>query len=216
MKKLMLIGLLVLILSSIGFCESDNPNSMVWDKSDNNIQQKLIKAIENFDISKIDASLKAGAQIDYSKEDFQNPLMVTLLEFPVSNKGTYEIMEYLLKHGANPNGSYSYFKDKWQPLHMAVFATSIGMKSNDSEWVLYTKLIIEELLSAGAFVSGRTEKGLTPLHIAAQTNNTFAAYILIKAGSKIMPKDNLGKTPLDYAESSEMIRFLKENGATEE
>jgi len=30
-----------------------------------------------------------------------------------------------------------------------------------------------------------------------------------------MPKDRLGKTPLDYAESSAMIKLLKQNGATE-
>ena len=30
-----------------------------------------------------------------------------------------------------------------------------------------------------------------------------------------MPKDKLGKTPLDYAKLSAMIKLLKQNGATE-
>ena len=30
-----------------------------------------------------------------------------------------------------------------------------------------------------------------------------------------MPKDKIGKTPLDYAESAEMIKLLKSHGATE-
>ena len=32
---------------------------------------------------------------------------------------------------------------------------------------------------------------------------------------KVMPKDDDGKMPLDYAESSGMIRLLKEHGAVE-
>jgi len=31
-----------------------------------------------------------------------------------------------------------------------------------------------------------------------------------------MPHDNKGKTPLDYAESAELIRLLKDHGAKEE
>jgi hypothetical protein len=40
--------------------------------------------------------------------------------------------------------------------------------------------------------------------------------MLIEAGSKIMPKDDKGKTPLDYAESAEMIKLLKDHGAKEQ
>ena len=40
--------------------------------------------------------------------------------------------------------------------------------------------------------------------------------MLIEAGCKIMPTDRRGKTPLDYAESAEMIKLLKDHGAKEE
>jgi hypothetical protein len=33
--------------------------------------------------------------------------------------------------------------------------------------------------------------------------------------SKVSPKDKFGKTPLDYAESGEVIKLLKQYGATE-
>ena len=74
---------------------------------------------------------------------------------------------------------------------------------------------IEALLNAGAHVSSRGHNGMTPLHIAAKENDMYVATTLIKAGAKIMPKDDTGKTPLDYAESAEMIKLLKSYGAKE-
>ena len=66
------------------------------------------------------------------------------------------------------------------------------------------------------FVSARDSDGMTPLQIPANLNNIVGAKMLIEAGSKIMPKDDKGKTPLDYAESAEMIKLLKDHGAKEE
>ncbi len=77
------------------------------------------------------------------------------------------------------------------------------------------QLVIEALLGAGAFVSVRDDNWRTPLHIAAEHNNLKGAQLLIKAGAKIMPKEKSGKTPLDYAESAEMIKLLKKHGAKE-
>jgi ankyrin repeat protein len=81
---------------------------------------------------------------------------------------------------------------------------------------VYARLVIESLLRHGALVSARDSDGMTPLHIAAEKNNIIGAKMLIEAGSKIMPKDDKGKTPLDYAESAEMIKLLKDHGAKEE
>jgi len=39
---------------------------------------------------------------------------------------------------------------------------------------------------------------------------------LLKAGAKVMPRDEDGKTPLDLAESSAMIELLKSRGAKEQ
>ena len=55
-----------------------------------------------------------------------------------------------------------------------------------------------------------------PWHHSAEFNNVVGAQMLIDAGCKISPTDRKGKTPLDYAESAEMIRLLKDHGAKEQ
>ena len=74
---------------------------------------------------------------------------------------------------------------------------------------LDAKLVIYELLDHGGKVAHRDSSGRTALHIAAKFNNLVAAEILIAQGATIMPRDNSGKTPLDYAESAAMINFLE-------
>jgi len=89
------------------------------------------------------------------------------------------------------------------------------MAKRSEDKTIYQRLIIEALLNAGAHISSRGYNGMTPLHIAAEQNDIHVATTLIKTGAKIMPKDDTGKTPLDYAESAEMIKLLKSHGAKE-
>ena len=101
---------------------------------------------------------------------------------------------------------------------MAIFTTSNSFRGPFPKYPdapLYAKMVLHDLLKAGAYVSGESSTGATPLHVAAQWNNMVAAEMLIKAGAKINPKDNAGKTPLNYAQSGEMIALLKKNGAVE-
>ena len=58
-------------------------------------------------------------------------------------------------------------------------------------------------------------KSLSALMSMCAQIEQYAANLLIENGAKIMPKDASGKAPLDYAESSEMIKLLKANGARE-
>ena len=139
----------------------------------------------------------------------------------------YKVITYLLEKKANPNSLHLCNYVKQPALHVAVERTSraFNKKLEDvkSDFVRedikiskhYGKLIIEELLKGGAHISGRDEFKRTPLHIAAKYNNVIAAEILIKTGAKLMDKDKDGKSPLDYAESAEMIKLLKDVGAKE-
>ncbi len=73
--------------------------------------------------------------------------------------------------------------------------------------------VIKALLQHRALVSARDGDGKIPLHIAAEKSNIVRARMLMEAGCEMMPKDNKGKPPLDYAESAEMIKLLKDHGA---
>ena len=80
---------------------------------------------------------------------------------------------------------------------------------------VHSESILQALLKAGAFVSGRGSNGRTPLHLAAKYNSLKCAKILMDNGSKVNPKDDKGVTPLDLVESKEMISLLKDYGAKE-
>jgi ankyrin repeat protein len=133
----------------------------------------------------------------------------------------YPIVNYLLQRGANPNTPIRSLGMSVPPLQLAILSTR-WVCDPSTQWAhsqekgVFTELIIGALLKAGAHVSGTNHQGQTPLHIAARFNHTLAAKMLIDAGAKIMPRDKAGKTPLDYAESADMIKLLKGHGATEE
>jgi len=120
---------------------------------------------------------------------------------------------YLLYRGADINQPDA---DGETPLNQLIRQSSYVLKKPDTlNRHKTTKRLIDEFIDKGAYVSKQDGLGQTPLHVAAKYNNLYAAQKLIKAGCKIMTKDFKGKTPLDSAESKEMIRLLKAHGAKE-
>ena len=179
---------------STDFAFDDN-----FDEGERQIYARLI----------IEALIKAGADVSAHGENGATPLQVAAIYNNI--KGA----EMIIKAGADVSGRG---RNGLTPLHTAI-NTNLKL----------AKMLIE----AGADVSARvdisgirgtryeklaesTYGGMTPLHVAAKYNNLEGAKMLIEAGAKIMPKDDTGKTPLDYAESAEMIKLLKSHGAKEE
>ena len=106
---------------------------------------------------------------------------------------------------------------KTYPLHLIVYNSSFvfnGSATTEEDKNI-SKEALNALITAGAHVSARNSRGETPLHIATKRNNFYAATLLLDNHAKVIPRDGKGKTPLDYAESGEMIKLLKENGAKE-
>ncbi len=169
---------------------------------------------EQWNIVDMEKALEEGATVN-GKNSKDRIALVEAID------GAYDIEEYitvvyLLQKGANPNLKSARHWSGFDgiALHHAVGFHGI-MAKNVEDRTTYQKLVIEALLKAGAHVSSRGLDRMTPLHIAAKHNDIYAATTLIKAGAKIMPKDDTGKTPLDYAESAEMIKLLKSHGAKE-
>ena len=170
---------------------------------------------EQRNIVDMEKALKDGATINGKNSKGDIALVESIdCAYKVEN---YITVIYLLQKGANSNlkSERQHFSElAGIPLHHAVAFHGI-MAKNGEDRTIYQKLIIEALLNAGAHVSSRGYKGMTPLHIAAKNNDTYMTNLLIEAGAKIMDRDDFGKTPLDYAESAEMIKLLKSHGAKE-
>ncbi|MEB3177910.1 MAG: ankyrin repeat domain-containing protein, partial [Nostocaceae cyanobacterium] len=81
--------------------------------------------------------------------------------------------------------------------------------------------VIKFLLDRGAKVNIQDKQGKTPLHFAAVASpysTEDALKLLIAKGADVNVKDKNGNTPLSLAAKSqfkEVVKFLKQNGATE-
>jgi ankyrin repeat protein len=175
-------------------------------------QQALIGAAGHHDIPRMEEAIRNGARVNEKNRQGETAL-VEALHIALSDPEDYLAIMYLLEKGADPTIQGMDYPDKTTALHLAVFTTSFGGRK---DLFPYDRMIIESLLRHGALVSAWDSNGMTPLHIAAKWNNIVGAKMLIEAGCKIMLRDRYGKTPLDCAESGEMIKLLKDHGAKEE
>jgi ankyrin repeat protein len=183
-------------------------------------QRRFISTAGDKNIFGMEEAIRNGARANDTNRQGET-VLITALSFPVFTIETYSTIQYLFEKGADPTIQGEGKFGKTTALHCVIYGSSFvfgkeikNERLKDSP--IYARLIIESLLSRGALVSARDGDGMTPLHIAAKENNIVGAKMLIEAGSKIMPRDDKSKTPLDYAESAEMIKLLKDHGAKEE
>jgi ankyrin repeat protein len=192
-------------------------------------QFALLAAVERSDIAAMEEAVKHGAQINNVIDD-QTALMVAVAGY-IYTEAQLTAIKWLLEHGADPNVGSRFDL----PLHRFVIASSFTLNEL-SRWreedlmmlrpsarqdfdihrvrALNREILIR-LLKAGAKMSTKNNYGWTPLHYAARFDNLMAAEVLILEGAKILFRDAIGKAPVDYAVSGEMIRFLQSNAATQ-
>lgn len=178
---------------------------------------RFIRAAEQSDLAELTRSIHDGRVDPNAKADRDQTALIAALRMPIDQNRQYRIVKLLLELGADPNitGESGLRDLEGIPIHLAVAMNVYTLNKPYGDSKRLATVVILQLLKHGAKVAHRDSTGRTPLHIAARDNNLVAAEILVVHGATIMPRDNSGKTPLDYAESSEMINFLKSRGATE-
>lgn len=194
--------------------------------------------------AKVSYLLQEGADVNFEGKPINERIPYTALGVAVvflpirveSQDGyLYEmILNALIKAGANVSNQGS-AKQKNTPLHLAISEKNIiaveilldaGADTSACNWLgspVHSAVshipILKKLIASGADLSIRTNgslsKGVTPLNLAVRMNLYTAAELLLEGGANINLKDQDGKTPLDYAESAEMIKLLKSHDAKE-
>ncbi len=179
------------------------------------LQLRFLNAASMDDTTNLlDELLKKGATVNGEGFNGEMAVVNAIGDVHRADCSTYAKIHYLLDAGADPNRSVKErFLGTATPLHAAVYQTNFQVKSGEDPRC--GKMILSELIRRGAHVSSRDSHGRTPRHIAAQLNHLFAAQLLLESGLKWIPRDDTDNTPLDFAESSEMIKLLKHHGATE-
>ncbi len=178
---------------------------------------RFISAAERNDTAELIRLGRVGNLDANAKDDRDQTALIVALRNPIYEEEQYRTINLLLELGADPNvvGKSLLTGLEGIPIHLAVAANVYTLNQPSGASKTLATLVILQLLKHGAKVAHRDSTGRTPLHIAARDNNLVAAEILVARGATIMPRDNSGNTPLDYAESAEMINFLKRHGATE-
>lgn len=121
--------------------------------------------------------VERGAYVDrLAPLSAETPLLLS-----VSSLDEIDIPLYLLRHGADVNGSGI----AYTPLHKAAECNA--------------RRTAEILLKHGADVNAKNDLGMTPLSMAASFGSADLIKLLLARGSKINSRDDYCCTPLHYA-----------------
>jgi ankyrin repeat protein len=177
------------------------------------LQERFVRSASFGSIEELVTLVTQGATVNGKSQNNEVALVNALGSLGVSDCKALAKIRWLLENGADPNLAGKGIFGTTPPLHQAVWV--IGIFYEAKRGIVCAEQILRELIKHGAHVAARDSTGQTPLHVAAERNYIPAARLLLESGSTVMPRDKKGRTPLDMAESSEMIKLLKQHGATE-
>jgi ankyrin repeat protein len=166
---------------------------------------ELYKAVEKADVSKVKELIDKGIKLDIEGKDKQ-PLHITV------EKGNKELVEVLLKGGANIN---SKTKEGDTPLHIAYY------KEN---WDLF-RYLVENGSDVNIKVSGEIESELSKkkykynafLHFALIPDHIDLLKLIIENGLRLNQKGDSGgnilHNAISYSNIKELLKYLVSKGA---
>ena len=178
----------------------------------NQIEDKEIKpleifsAIENGNLEMVRKLLEKGADPNLQDSNGRTLLHTAVIEVQV------DIVHELINKGAQVNTQDN---SKQSPL---LDAAELVDDVDDQKEVADLEIIVKYLLKAGANpnVKDSDSDNKTPLHFAAQCNNTSMVQDLINHGAIIDAKDNDQHTPLHFTAIFDVVEAAKvilQNGA---
>jgi ankyrin repeat protein len=169
------------------------------------LNDSLRDAVRNGDADKVSAALAAKADPNlFGKYSKNESVLITAVR-----SGNLEIVNLLLKHGANPNrGTFTGSSAEFLGATALFYAAGSGNAE-----------IAKVLIDAGANVNVRTKGGFTPLMEAARSGSYEVAKLLIDRGANPNVKDSKERTALAVSSGgkrSEIQQLLIKAGANGE
>ncbi|KAK3902442.1 ankyrin repeat-containing domain protein [Staphylotrichum tortipilum] len=152
----------------------------------------LHHAAKRDDLAALTSLLAAGADANQPDANDQTPL------HHAARSGSEACVIKLLSGGASARAEDARLLT---PLHCA------AEQGN--------RIVVRELLRPGtARLNARASgTGATPLHLAVRAGNLVAVELLLGAGAHVDGADAVGRVPLSYVSSPEMVRLLVRYGA---
>ena len=167
---------------------------------------EIFSAIENGNLEMVRKLLEKGADPNLQDSNGRTLLHTAVIEVQV------DIVHELISKGAQVNTQDN---SKQSPL---LDAAELVDDVDDQKEVADLEIIVKYLLKAGANpnVKDPDSDNKTPLHFAAQCNNTSMVHDLINHGAIIDAKDNDQHTPLHFTAIFDVVEAAKvilQNGA---
>lgn len=164
---------------------------------------EFAKAIDESKYTEAELLLRKGAEIDFPYLKNQYPVLLSIIL--VSNTRDTEhpanrlkAVSWLVSHGANPNPtthSARSFMINHGSLEMAKGSTPLMILAAQYGWNDEVSQLVKLLLSKGAKLDAKDDKGWTALHWAALWKSKGFCECFIANGAELEVTDKEGKTP---------------------